>query len=237
MVDPGRIDSLVDMLVSAHPLEAAVSLVDDPDVSWGEKPDELADAFTTLALSAEREILIVSPYLVLTKTLTELGQITHERGVRVAVITNSLASNDVVIAHAAYARFRESILDSGADLFEYRGDPEMMREDSAQSFSLHSKYILIDESTVFLGSLNLDPRSLYLNTELGVVLRSESLAAELRAEFAELTSGANAWRVTRTDSGFEWSSAAGTIKRQPAKSGWQRFRAWLMKFLPLTSQI
>ena len=103
------------------------------------------------------------------------------------VVTNSLESNDVVIAHAAYARYRGTILGTGTDLYEFRGDPEIARDDIAEDISLHSKYILFDDDTVFLGSLNLDPRSLYLNTELGVILKSPSLADELSAEFERLT--------------------------------------------------
>ena len=192
---------------------------------------------TELAETTEREILIVSPYLVLTPTLLELGQVLNERGVEVKVVTNSLASNDVVIAHAAYARFRNDIMDAGTELYEFRGDPAIAREGTADEVSLHSKYILFDDDTVFLGSLNLDPRSLYLNTELGVILKSSSLVDELRADFTELASGENAWRVVRTDAGFEWHSAEETVQRQPAKSAWQRFKSWLWMLLPLTGQV
>jgi putative cardiolipin synthase len=90
---------------------------------------------------------------------------------------------------------------------------------------------------VFTGSLNLDPRSLYLNTELGVVLESRTLAAELRDYFRTLTDPENAWRVRSTTSGIVWESSAGTLERQPAKSGWQRFRAELMMLLPLSNQL
>ncbi len=236
LVTPDRIEGLMARLRAAHRLQDAQSVVDDPDVTWGERPDEVADVLTELADSAQRQILIVSPYLVLTPPLLTLGRSLTSRGVDVRVITNSLASNDVVIAHAAYARFREQILSAGTELYEFRGDPEIARDDPAEHVSLHSKYILFDENIVFLGSPNLDPRSLYLNTELGVILTSESLVAELTAEFARLTSGANAWRVVQLDAGFEWHSAEHTVQRQPAKSSWQRFRSWLMMFLPLTSQ-
>ena len=237
LVVPDRVEKLTARLLLAHHLQDAQPVVDDPDVAWGERPDQVADVLTELAESAERQILIVSPYLVLTPTLLALGQSLNERDVVVEVVTNSLASNDVVIAHAAYARFRNAILDAGTDLYEFRGDPEIARDQSGDHVSLHSKYILFDEETVFLGSLNLDPRSLYLNTELGVILRSASLVDELSGEFQRLKDGDNAWRVLRGDDGFQWQSSAGTVERQPAKSSWQRFRSWLMMFLPLSSQI
>ena len=237
LVSTDRVEALAERLLGAHRLENAQPVVDDPDVAWGERPDQVADVLTELAESSQRKILIVSPYLVLTPTLLALGQSLNDRGVEVQVITNSLASNDVVIAHAAYARFRQSILDAGTELYEFRGDPEIALDQPGEHVSLHSKYILFDEDTVFLGSLNLDPRSLYLNTELGVILRSESLVQELTGHFARLTNGDNAWRVLDAERGFQWHSSAGTIEQQPAKSAWQRFRSWLMMFLPLTSQI
>lgn len=234
---PARIVVLVAMLKAAHVLDEAIPVLDMPDLSWGQRPDEIAGALADRALSAEQQILVVSPYLVLTPKLLELGRTLQTRGVKVSVITNSLASNDVVIAHAAYARFRGDVLNSGADLYEFRADPALMRDDPADSLSLHSKYILFDQDTVFLGSLNLDPRSLHLNTELGVILRSASLTSELTDHFNQLTDGDNAWRVTLGESGMEWRSSTTTTQRQPAKNSWQRFRSWLMSFLPLTNQI
>jgi putative cardiolipin synthase len=237
LVDPARIEGLVATLRNAHRLDAASTVMDEPEVGWGDKPDELAEELTEVALSAERELLIVSPYLVLTDNLLGIADELTSRGTRIEVLTNSLASNDVVIAHAAYARFRQTILDSGVTLYEFRGDPLLMADDRARDFSLHSKYILFDEETVFTGSLNLDPRSLYLNTELGVVLRSASLVAELREWFTTLTDPDNAWRVRSTADGFSWESSAGTVHEQPAKSAWQRFRAELMTLLPLANQL
>jgi len=237
LVDGERIQQTVLALRSAHEIDDAISVVDDPDVGWGDQPDEIAARLTDVALSAEREVLIVSPYLVLTPNLLGIADALTARGVKISVITNSLASNDVVIAHAAYARFRQTILDAGVALYEFRGDPEMMAGDPAEDFSLHSKYIVFDDDTVFIGSLNLDPRSLYLNTELGVVLKSESLATELKNSFGELISPANAWRVFSTEEGLRWESAAGTLTRQPAKNDWQHFRSRLMMLLPVSNQL
>ncbi|HEY5644581.1 MAG TPA: phospholipase D family protein [Pseudomonadales bacterium] len=237
LVEPKRIQTMVADLAAAHALDSAVALVDDPDVSWGKKPEEIADALTELALSAEREVLVVSPYLVLTQRLLDLGTTLHERGVNIQLVTNSLASNDVVIAHAAYARFRQTVLDTGTDLYEFRGDPAMMKDDPAEDFSLHSKYILFDDDRIFVGSLNLDPRSLHLNTELGVLVRSRTLADELRAYFFELIDPDNAWRVLEDADGLVWESSAGRQTHQPAKGPWQRFRSWFLMLLPVTDQL
>ena len=234
---PSRICTTVSRLLAGHEVIEAASVVDNPDVGWRDQPNQIAERLTQVALSAERDVLIVSPYLVLTPKLLQIGKTLHERGVRIRVITNSLASNDVVIAHAAYARYRKTIIDAGVELYEFRGDPEMMAGDRADEFSLHSKYIVFDGHTVFVGSLNLDPRSLYLNTELGIVVESPTLAAELEASFEKLIAPENAWRVLFTEDGFRWLSGAGVIDEQPAKSGWQRFRSNLMMLLPVSNQL
>jgi len=232
---PGDVD-IFDQLSSGPHLVSAATVIDDPNVSWFERPDEIAAELTEVALSAERQVLIVSPYLIPTKNLLAIAHTLIERGVKITVLTNSLASNDVVIAHASYARFRKGLIDAGVQIYELRGDPERARNDIAENISLHSKYIVFDEDIVFVGSLNLDPRSLYLNTELGVVLKSSELAEQLRASFNDWIRPENAWRVTSTPEGLRWESSAGIVSRQPAKNGWQRLRNWAYGLFPVSSQ-
>ena len=170
--------------------------------------------------------------------MLEIGLTLRERGVEVKVVTNSLASNDVVIAHAAYARFRETILETGVELYEFRGDPALAVDVyPASDYSLHSKFIVFDDEEVFIGSMNLDPRSLYLNTELGIVLRSPELAADLRDAFETFVDPENAWQVIAEPEGIRWSSSAGTVERPPAKGWWQDFRSRLLMLLPVSNQL
>ena len=103
--------------------------------------------------------------------------------------------------------------------------------------SFHSKYIVFDHNRVFIGSLNLDPRSLYLNTELGVVLESTSLADALRESFNLKILPDNAWQVRYSPEGIRWHSSAGTLDEQPATGNWQRFLDTLMGLLPVTHQL
>ena len=227
----------IEQLLRGPRLEWATTVIDDPDVSWFERPDEIAADLTEVALTAQREVLIVSPYLIPTANLLDIASTLIERGVKITVLTNSLATNDVVIAHAGYARYRQGLIDAGIELYEMRGDPEIADEDIAEDISLHSKYIIFDDDVVFVGSMNLDPRSLYLNTELGVVLKSPELAGLLRDSFHNLLRPENAWRVTSTADGLHWESSAGVIDNQPAKSGWQRVRNWLFSLLPVSSQL
>jgi len=224
-------------LANGPKLNWSASVIDDPNVGWFNNPDESARPLTEIALSAQREVLIVTPYLIPTDNLLSIAETLIERGVRIAVLTNSLASNDAVIAQAAYGRFREKILKIGVELYEMRGDPAFIENDSGIRNNLHSKFLLFDEQVVFIGSLNLDPRSLYLNTELGVVLNSEELSQTFRNSFELMTRPDNAWRVERTPEGILWSSSAGTLKKPPAKSQWQRFSNNILSLIPISNQL
>jgi putative cardiolipin synthase len=198
-------DDTVAKLLDGPTLAWHTTVVDDPNVSWGDRPDEIAAQLTEIALKAEREVLVASPYLVPTENLLGIAKTLIDRGVKITVLTNSLASNDLVVANTGYARFREQIVDAGINLYEFRADAPASRTlapHSAEKESFHSKYIIFDDDLVFIGSLNLDPRSLYLNTELGVVLESPSLATALRNSFETLIDPENAWRVLNTPDGL-----------------------------------
>ncbi len=134
------------------------------------------------------ELLIVSPYFVPSEAgLRHLGQM-RERGVRVAVLTNSLASTDSPAAHAGYARHRAALLRDGVELYEHRPLPGVRhrlshRWGDASPSSLHAKIIIQDRTRAIVGSLNQDPRSRLHNTEAWIALDSPELAADLAARF------------------------------------------------------
>lgn len=153
------------------------------------------------------------------------------------MLTNSLASNDVVLAQAAYSRMRKEILDTGVQIYELKGNPAMAEGQAVSSMSMHSKYILLDDDIVFIGSQNLDPRSLYINTELGVVIKSKVLTSELKHSYNQLILPENAWRVEQSADGFSWHSSDGVMKKEPARNAWQRFQHSLMKLIPISSQL
>ena len=188
-------------------------------------------------MQVEREVLVVTPYLIPSRPLLELVEELVGRGVRIVVVTNSLQTNDVVIAQSAYAQSRDLILAAGVELYEMRGDARFADDNIARDISLHSKYILFDERHVFMGSLNLDPRSLYLNTELGVVLESVELAEQLRVSFRQLIEPENAWQLRATEDGVEWVADAQHLSRAPAKSFWQRMRYYFFQLLPVSRQL
>jgi len=126
---------------------------------------------------------MVSPYLIPGDTGMQLFRGLQERNVRVRVLTNSLESNDVLPAHAAYTNYRSGLLDAGVELYEVRpvlGKPggsggRIQRRDSGH-FALHAKTFVFDGNKLFIGSMNFDQRSLHLNTELGLIIESPDLA-------------------------------------------------------------
>ncbi|VTU24913.1 phospholipase D family protein [Variovorax sp. RA8] len=138
-----------------------------------------------------RELDLVSPYFVPgAEGAQELAALAR-RGVAVRVLTNSLAATDVAAVHAGYARYRKGLLAAGVVLYELkpsaapppRPEEEKRRNPGGSSAaSLHAKTFAVDRRRIFVGSLNLDPRSVHLNTEMGVVIDSPTLARRLGVE-------------------------------------------------------
>jgi putative cardiolipin synthase len=132
----------------------------------------------------EREIDIVSPYFVPGANGTELLSKYPQGGVRMRILTNSLAASDVAAVHAGYARRRTALLLAGAKLYELKPDAEQSARRKgapagSSGASLHAKTFAVDRQRVFVGSFNLDLRSIALNTEMGVVIESPTLAKAL----------------------------------------------------------
>jgi len=124
-------------------------------------------------------------------------------GVRIRILTNSLASNDVPSVHSGYRKYREAMLREGVELSEIRpvlAPPEEERDKARKQFassgaSLHAKTLVFDRRTVFVGSANLDPRSARLNTELGIVVTSPELARQVAAIFEAVTGPKYSFRL------------------------------------------
>lgn len=103
---------------------------------------------------------------------------------------------------------------------------------------LHAKCAVIGEDQVLVGSMNLDPRSMTLNTEIGVLIESRELARRVRAALERELAPCNAWRVTLgEDTGLVWTSAGERRTEEPAPSAWARFRTWLLGLLPLRGEV
>jgi putative cardiolipin synthase len=152
------------------------------------------------------ELLIVSPYLVFAEHGLEHLAEMRQRGIRVAVLTNSLDSTDSLAAHAGYARQREALLTSGVELFEMRPQAGIGGHGLAhhrwlqpQAGSLHAKLVVQDRRRAIVGSLNQDPRSRIHNREIWLTVHGAELAAELAALFYEASDAHHAYGLQLVD--------------------------------------
>ncbi len=151
-------------------------------------------ALAALAEQAKSLLVIQSPYLVVSDEAMAIFRRLVARGVKVSISTNSLASTDNLPAFSGYRSSRAELLRLGLDIFEYR--PGHGRPPIA---SLHAKTLVVDSSTVFIGTFNLDPRSQNLNTEVGVVIRDEALARAVEAAIEKDIAPARSWSAARDD--------------------------------------
>jgi putative cardiolipin synthase len=158
------------------------------------------DALKTTWDDAKIEVLAATAYFVPGRRgASDLIRL-RRRGVLVRILTNSLASNDVATVHAGYARYRRPLLRAGVELFEYQlfGNRPRHRRSASSHSSLHSKTIVIDRRRAWVGSFNIDLRSIRLNTEVAVLLESETLALDLAARIERDLRPDRSWCVKMT---------------------------------------
>ncbi|RZL01719.1 MAG: phospholipase D family protein [Rubrivivax sp.] len=173
----------------------ATVLADKPSKMLSEgqpSPSEtIEDDLERLIHSAKQELIVISPYFVPGARGLALFQGLRDRGVKVRVLTNSLATTDAPAVHIGYARYRAPLLAMGVELHELK--PLLSaRQASLGSFgsshaSLHAKVVVLDRQTALVGSMNLDPRSAKLNSEMGVVMHSPEIAQQLANLFEEVS--------------------------------------------------
>ncbi len=216
-------------------------LWETPDILDPSRP-RLEEGLKELVATARREVLISSPYFIPDEAFRALLAQLVARGVRVAVLTNSLATNNHVVAHTGYRRWRRDMLAAGVELYELRADAKAKQLYATppalpDALGLHTKAVVIDGERVFIGSPNVDPRSLVLNTEIGIVTEGPALAARLGEVLRRDMAPDNAWRVTMDGEGWlEWSTGEDVLRRQPAKGFRQRVIEFLLNLLPLKNQ-
>ncbi|MDB5872276.1 MAG: cardiolipin synthetase (Cardiolipin synthase)-like protein [Ramlibacter sp.] len=195
----------------------------DDEVDAGET---VVDGLLHLMQQARQDVLIVSPYFVPGELMMEQFRQLRAKGVRIRVLTNSLASNDAPAAHAGYARYRKALLAQGVELYEMRSDQEgtVGGMGSARGFgsgagaggsksgasraSLHSKAVIIDQRLAVIGSMNLDLRSQRKNSEVALLIRSAALSQQA-ARKIEATFAQGAYRLELVKDEVVWRAPAG----------------------------
>ncbi|CAH0991952.1 Cardiolipin synthase C [Sinobacterium norvegicum] len=204
--------------------------------------------------AVDDEMVVISPYFVPGKSGVAFFQQLRDRGVTVKILTNSLASNDVSIVHSGYSRYRKDLLKMGVELYEIevnaianveKKKKKEKKEKKSRMFSgskssLHAKFFIIDRETSFIGSLNLDPRSVVENTEIGAVIESKPMAEELVSEFNR-NINTIAYKLVLVDGDIQWQQHNDgdvvTFDQEPDTSWWQRFSVGFMRVLPVESQL
>jgi len=157
----------------------------------------------------------------------------------VIILTNSLASNNHVPVHSGYARYRKDVIKAGAEIYEARANAarEMKSTDQGPDvMTLHTKAFMIDRRYLFVGSLNLDPRSIEINAEMGLLIDSQNMIADMHTDPDEKLA-VLAYRVLLNDEGkLEWHgriNGEDVIEtKEPLTSPWLRFKAWFMRIAP-----
>ena len=188
---------LRDNLVWAHGCVVA----DDPEsIAPGKESDEVMEFIRARIAHLKAELLVESPYFVLPAGAQATVKALHERNVRVRVLTNSLASNDMLPAHSGYAKTRRRLLENGMELYELRPDTDAFRPgwsllSGRSRAALHAKAMAFDGEAVFIGSFNLDPRSAAINTEAGLYIESAELTRRLTDYMATGVAPTNSYRV------------------------------------------
>ena len=207
------------------------------------QPTQLSSTLIDLMEQAEEELVLVSAYLIPTPELEAVVEQAENRGVRVRILTNSLRSNNHVAAHSAYRAHLNRLLGHGAEVHEIRvlaEDRERYMDHPVgdKHLGLHAKLLLIDDHLSFVGSANLDPRSLRLNTEMGLLIRSPSFNNHLRDLLAIDFLQRNAWYLKLDDGGStNWIAGDIVLKSQPAESFLQRLEDWLLGMLPIEQEL
>lgn len=230
--------------VPIHWMDNARVISDPPEKAAGERQkDWLMQSIRPLIASATTDLELISPYFIPGEAGTDQLVAMVRKGVRVSILTNSLAATDVVAVHGAYAHYRKVLVEAGVRLFELKpydrhSDVSLFGSSSA---SLHTKAFTVDGRRGFVGSMNFDPRSVSLNTEMGVMFGHGELVAEISEIFADETSPRKSYRLRLADGKLVWqdrsAGTARTLHEEPGAGIGRRLAAAVIGLLPIQSQL
>lgn len=218
----------------------------DTPIVEGDRGIRLADQIENLDLDIQHQSLIITPYMIPSKEqLKSLSKAINEENRKIRILVPSMESNNHTIVHSHYKKYRKRLLKIGVELFELRGQPsDQLRSDSdtppiqSEFISLHTKAFVMDKRWVLLGSLNVDPRSIEINTENLLLIDCPPLAQEMVGDFETMCAPENAWAVTLNDKGqLQWNSTASQRTIEPARDFCQRLSDFFYQFLPIESQL
>ncbi|WP_375606756.1 MULTISPECIES: phospholipase D family protein [unclassified Bartonella] len=225
--------------------DKVVVLSDPPEKALRKKASNwLMKALSKVIGNAKKTVQITSPYFVPGKVGTQNFSNLVSKGVNVKILTNSLAATDVALVHGGYVPYRKALLKSGVNLYELKaeGNTHGLRLFRSSKASLHAKAFLIDHKTAFIGSLNFDPRSASLNTEMGILFECAPITERLDLLFSEETTGEMSYHLRLGDNNriywdFIENEKKYSIDYEPESNFWRRAFAKIISWLPIESQL
>ena len=247
------IDSLMSRDIQLDWVKAEV-VKDSPDKikSKAKKKEHLNFQLIQHLKQPEKNVDLISAYFVPEKKGAKMLTDLAKDGVKVRVLTNSFKANDVAVVHAFYGKYRQNLLEHGVQLYEFlpalnKNDLDKNTEDLAKKAkvsikglsrsSLHAKLMALDEKQVFIGSFNFDPRSAYLNTEIGVLLNSPPLAQAVHTTMDENLSKYAYKLVLDANKKITWQrqTPQGPViyTKEPRMKWWQRAGIKMLSWLPI----
>ncbi|HZB90714.1 MAG TPA: phospholipase D family protein [Stellaceae bacterium] len=225
--------------------EASV-LYDYPNKPATSTPRVADELHRKIAGTIKRQLLLESAYFIPSRHGTEQLCDLAAHGVRVRVLTNSLASTDEVAAYAGFMQHRAELLRCGIDLHELRPDAAFVRHDwtwlqGRSQAELHTKAAVFDRDQVMIGSFNLDPRSRRLNTEIALLVSNAALAAKVARFIENGMSPANSFQLSLVDGHTLWTAEDHGVELRfsasPAADLWRRTQADFLSLLPIEEEL
>ncbi|MEM9334239.1 MAG: phospholipase D family protein [Pseudomonadota bacterium] len=216
-------------------------IADDPEKlqrARGMDNRKLAIELSEVLNDSRSELIFITPYYVPGKDGIGFTQAITDKGVRVVVVTNSLASNNHIPVHSAYSSYRRRVIQAGVELYEIRANAGQViaGQQGPEKVTLHTKLIVIDRRYVFVGSLNLDPRSIEINAEMGLLIDSPQLASRIAVGVDQSLPMSTYRVVAEPGKTMEWHATIDGREvietGEPLSGGWRRFLAWFLRIAP-----
>jgi putative cardiolipin synthase len=219
--------------------DALEIVADAPSFSRGASPTQVIETLHRAINRAEQELVAITPFFVPDEIDVDWYRTLIDRGIRIRILTNSLASNMGTISNSGLKKKRFAMVQAGVELYELRTDASVKPDweippQVARYLGLHAKLYAIDRARLFVGSVNIDPRSKRVNTEVAALIHSPELSEHTADAIESFMTPRNAWKVEiGPDDRLRWHSDAGTLQRQPARNGGQRLADAVLGLLPI----
>jgi putative cardiolipin synthase len=239
-------DHLSDILSGSLPPLHGTSrvVVDTPEklrVPPGKGPYVVGEELYQTMNRASRDVLVITPYFVPEDYGAAFFERLVQRGVRVRIVTNSLAATNHAYVHGGYAPYRDRLLEAGVEFLEVRADAPKLLAGHDTPLTMHTKLAVVDDRIVFVGSTNVDPRSIRQNSEIGMVIDSPALAGDI-LERVEAVQGDYTFALAPDGKGgilwrYDGKSGSEVFTSEPGASIWARLVATITGWLPVESQL